>query len=144
MADSRAKGKAGEREAAKLFIGAMRQVESYCGIDCSDDAALSSKVERNLQQSINGGHDLNGIPIYAVEVKRVEKPQLNQYWQQACVQAGIAKLEPLLVYKMNRQDWRVRYCAKHNSGRTILADSNLMDWLAEFQVEYYQIIKDAL
>lgn len=139
--NSRNKGKSGERQAALLFIGAMRQVEAYCGHSINDADSLSTKVERNLQQSIAGGCDLNGIPFYAVEVKRVEKPQLSQYWQQAVTQANTLKLKPLLVYKQARKDWRCMCELTHNSGNTIIGDVNLMDWLAQFQIEYYQLIK---
>jgi hypothetical protein len=146
MATSRAIGVAGEREAAKLFIGAMRQVEYSMGIfalidDQPNPLALSNRIERNLQQSASGGHDLLGIPFYAVEVKKVEKPQLGAFWEQACEQAKRVNLEPLLVYKMGRQDWRCRCRVMHRSGNLVVADCQLMAWMTEFQIEYWKLLK---
>ena len=147
-AAARNKGKNGEREVALQFIGAMRQVEAHLGYkyygengEINQDLP-SCKVERNLQQSIAGGHDIVGIPFYAPEVKRVETPQINAWWQQCLEQANHAKLRPVLIWKMARQDWKCRTYFKHFSGSWVVADCNFMDWLKEFQVEYYNHLKE--
>jgi hypothetical protein len=137
---SRNKGKRGESEVLLLFVGAMRQVEYKLGITADDSTAPSKKIQRNLNQSIDGGHDIVGIPFYAVEVKRVEKPQLNAYWKQTMEQAIKAQLRPLLVWKVAKQDWKCRCILMHPSEQFIVADCNLMDWLYQFQTEYWRLL----
>ena len=88
--NSRTKGSAGEREAAKIWF-------DLTGI----------KLERNLKQWRSGGFDLEGLDGWAIEVKRAKKPLLQQWWQQTIEQAGEAGLKPVLWYRLDNQKWRV-------------------------------------
>lgn len=88
--NSRAKGAAGEREFLKA-------VHERTGI----------KGSRNLEQTRSGGHDVNGLPGWAPEVKRREVLDVAGWWQQALDQAKIANKKPVLAYRQNRKPWRV-------------------------------------
>lgn len=77
-------------------------------------AALAYKLSglwltRNLEQSRSGGHDLDGLPGWAVEVKaRVERPgpgELAKMWTQTLEQAKRADARPVLAIKVNRRGW---------------------------------------
>ncbi len=93
---SRTKGAAAEREVVQLF-------RDYLGI----------KLQRNLQQSINGGFDIQagGNPLtssLAIEVKHhktATQAQVSGWWKQACDQAGGGI--PVLFFRADRQAWRV-------------------------------------
>lgn len=90
---SRNKGACGEREFILL-------VESLCGI----------RMQRNLLQTQSGGHDLLGLPGYAVEVKRTKpmpRSAVVGWWQQAVDQAARIGAKPVLAYRFDRCDWRV-------------------------------------
>ena len=91
MANSRSKGKAGELELAKLL---------------RDE--LGIEVTRNLEQTRNGGHDLMGLPMIALEVKRQEHIKLTDWWLQTKEQANITNRIPVLAYRKSRQPWRFR------------------------------------
>ena len=89
-ASQRNKGARGERELAKLL-------EDYLGV----------AVTRNLMQTRDGGHDLNGLPV-ALEVKRQETLRLQEWWFQAVTQATrVAKL-PALAWRQNGKQWTFR------------------------------------
>ena len=64
---------------------------------------LGQEVSRSL---LNGGHDLTGIPGWAVEVKRHETLSLGTWWTQAEIQAKRADARPALLYRQSRQPWR--------------------------------------
>lgn len=85
----RSKGANGEREFAKLL-----------------SEKLGIKLERNLEQTRAGGHDLIGLPGIAIEVKRCEQLAINQWWRQAVEQAADG-LTPCLAYRQNRKPWMV-------------------------------------
>ena len=74
MVNSRNKGAAVEREFALI-------AKESCGWS----------LVRNLEQSRSGGHDLTGLPGWAIEVKaRADRPgpvELEQMWKQAVDQA---------------------------------------------------------
>jgi len=85
----RNKGKAGEREAAEL-------VRELTGWD----------VRRRVRQHV-GDSDLQGVPGWAVEVKRHQTAQAGEvarWWAQAVTQAG--DLLPVLLYRADRAEWR--------------------------------------
>ncbi|MCU0833698.1 MAG: hypothetical protein MUC77_04570 [Chromatiaceae bacterium] len=91
--NSRRKGADGERELAR----ALRE-------------ALGIEVSRNLQQTRDGGHDME-VGGYGVEVKRsqrVTEAKVTAWWQQAVRQAAQAGLTPALAYRQDRQPWSVR------------------------------------
>lgn len=63
-------------------------------------------IERNLEQTRNGGHDLIGVPGIALEVKRVETLAVRKWWEQTTQQAISAGLFPVLAYRQNRRSWQ--------------------------------------
>jgi hypothetical protein len=78
---SRSKGQRGEREFARLMAG-----------------NLGRGVQRRLGQERDSGHDLVGIDQWAVQVKRCETLQINQWWKQTRKDASLAGLRPALAY----------------------------------------------
>jgi Holliday junction resolvase len=87
---SRTKGAAAEREIAKL----LRNELGFC-------------IERNLDQTRSGGYDLLGIPGWALEIKRHERPSLATWWLQAIAQAEAAQLKPALAWRQSRKPWAI-------------------------------------
>lgn len=97
-ARSRNKGANGERELARLL---------------SDE--LGMEVTRNLLQSREGGHDLDGVPGWCLEVKRRAKAaegDKRQWWEQARA-ASVEMLirnggsaNPAVLYREDRREWR--------------------------------------
>lgn len=87
---SRNKGRAGERE----FLNLLGDI-------------LGTRIDRNLQQSDNGGADCLCVEGWAIEIKRVESSQFPTWWRQAERQAAIAQCKPALAWRRNRQPWRV-------------------------------------
>ncbi len=92
MVNSRNKGAQVEREFAAL----AKELAGFC-------------LLRNLQQSRAGGHDLDGLPGWAIEVKaRADRPgpgELAAMWAQTIEQAKRADARPVLVVKVNRRGW---------------------------------------
>lgn len=100
MLNVRTKGQTGEREAAALVGEWAKPVTDAIG--CGPVT-----LTRNLVQSRQGGYDLVGLDWLALEVKRHETLQLNQWWSQTLRQAGPGQL-PVLMYRKNRTPWRFR------------------------------------
>jgi Holliday junction resolvase len=84
----RSKGARGERELARLL---------------ADE--LGTDITRNLLQTREGGHDLEGLP-FALEVKRQETLNINAWWRQAVAQAEASGLSPALAYRQSRKPWK--------------------------------------
>jgi hypothetical protein len=104
--NSRTKGQTGEREIADLLNAIVFRATTRVG-----------DFKRNLQQTQDGGFDLFSVeyPFFAVEVKRVEAltpAVVDGFWAQAKRQAtkdtSRNALLPVLIYRKNRQPWRVR------------------------------------
>ena len=96
--NSRAKGAAAERE----FI---RKLGDYLG----DEAA--AKLKRNLEQTRQGGHDIEGLEEWALEIKRyrqVKDGDILKFWGQAERQAQAVGRIPALAYREDMQSWRIR------------------------------------
>lgn len=95
MKSSREKGKAGEREAAHfladLFKLPCRRGQQYQGGPESPDVA-----------------GLDGLHI---EVKRVEKLQLDAALEQSARDAGTNEL-PLVLHRSNRKRWKITLYAE--------------------------------
>ena len=94
MVNSRSKGKRGEREILNI-IGEK----------------IGLRLERNLQQSDQGGADCLAIEGWAIEVKRVQKESLTAWWDQAMMQAISASTvdkprKPMLLWRGNRKPWQ--------------------------------------
>ena len=91
--NSRDKGKRGEREFLNLL-----------------GAALGKDLERNLNQSDNGGCDcVSLLPGYnlAIEIKRCEKLEVDKWWRQAVEQAAKLHAMPVLAYRQSRHPWKI-------------------------------------
>ena len=86
---SRTKGQTGERELSKLL-------EQHLGI----------RFERNLEQTRDGGHDLNGLSALSIECKRAAQPSYSSWWDQTIKQALETGRVPVLAYRLDRQQWR--------------------------------------
>lgn len=87
---SRTKGAAAEREVAALL-----------------NDRLGLGLKRRLAQYQAGGHDLDGWPGVAVEVKRHRRATqglIADWWQQTLEQAQ-GEI-PLLAYRADQQQWR--------------------------------------
>lgn len=104
-AASRNKGASGERELA----GALFE-------------ELGVRLVRRLDQTRAGGHDLEPAPgqsgavaalmgTLAIESKRyraVSPGLIKGWWEQAARQARVARKTPVLAYRADRGEWRVR------------------------------------
>ncbi len=107
----RNKGKAGEREAAEL-------VRQHTGWD----------VRRRVRQH-DGDTDLEGVPGWAVEVKRHRTAQAGdvaRWWAQAVAQAAKSSpvLLPVLLYRADRAEWRAVWPLS-----VLLAGPNVQCWV---------------
>ena len=94
--NSRAKGKAGERE----LIGELKKLLP------SD---MTSELTRNLDQTRDGGHDILGLDGWALEVKRyaeVLPADLERFWAQTTEQARNNGALPALCFRQDRRPWR--------------------------------------
>ena len=116
---SRQKGKAGEREIAKLLQAWWRQLEPEC------EFASTPLSGGWHHASIRGGMKLSGdlcttaeqFP-FVVEVKRREKWNLDRllkggkspvrgWWKQCCLAALEMGGKPLLIFRKSREPWLV-------------------------------------
>lgn len=89
MTHSRNKGAAFERDVANL-------IRESLGYDC----------KRNLMQTAEGGHDLIGIPGWAIECKRYKEAKRNdlvRFWSQAWEQSLRVNAKPMLAVKEDRK-----------------------------------------
>lgn len=107
MVNSRSKGQRGERE----FIAILQKAVN----DVLGDKAF--ELHRNLDQTRDGGSDVEGAPkkfdFCAFEIKRQEKLELSKWWKQAVKQSkeaapsGALFRMPVLAYKQSRKSWRI-------------------------------------
>lgn len=97
--NSRQKGAAAERELIK-------ELQEYLGDE------IAGRMKRNLEQSRKGGHDIAGLPGWAIEVKRYKRlsdADLARIWNgQVVTQAVRVRSRPVLAYKGDFKPWRVR------------------------------------
>jgi len=90
MVNSRAKGRRGELEVAKLL-----------------SAAFDTEIKINYAQAAHSGYDIE-VFGWAVEVKRAEKPEWNAWFQQASTNAERDGLMPILFHRANHaRSWDV-------------------------------------
>ncbi len=88
---SRNNGKSGEREIA----GIVRDLTGWV-------------VQRRVRQH-DGDSDLEGVPGWAVEVKRrasAGRADIAGWWTQTCEQARRLGERPMLFYRVDRDQWR--------------------------------------
>lgn len=88
---ARNKGHDAEREVIKILTEACgKQVE----------------LHRNLLQTRQGGYDIVGLEWLAIEVKRQETLDVENWWKQTLKQAGVNQV-PVLIYRQNRKAWNI-------------------------------------
>lgn len=88
---SRTKGGAGERELAAL----VRELTVW-------------DVTRRCRQHQNDS-DIQGVPGWCCEVKRhkaATRADVRGWWEQTARQAAAAGLQPVLFFRLNRDEWR--------------------------------------
>lgn len=93
--NGRAKGAAAERELIKRLTEWLGPLG----------------LSRNLEQTRSGGHDINGLEKFAIEVKRYAKAgdaDLQKWWAQSVRQGLEVGKHPVLAFKLNHREWRVR------------------------------------
>lgn len=127
--NSRSKGQRGEREVRDFLQKVVDEVAF------EKKMLFAPEVKRNLMQSMEGGHDLVGIPGIAVEVKFCENPQVDKWWEQTLKQASRANSIPVLIYRKTRNPWQVVLfvsipCGDEHIGcRATISLSAFLDWL---------------
>tara|TARA_Y100000296_G_scaffold72828_2_gene89630 strand:+ start:478 stop:924 length:447 start_codon:yes stop_codon:yes gene_type:complete len=134
---AKAKGAAGELEAARLLVSWAQGIMP------------GATFTRNLEQVRGGGHDLLGLEWLAIEVKRQEALSVSSWWGQTVRQADAVGGIPFLMWRQNRKKWqfRVRIVAAHygphGSGTQPLdVDLDLDQAKAWFQGELYYRTKE--
>lgn len=111
-----AKGKRAERSVASALNPILESICIQVGIPVM-------ALRRNLKQTQQGGHDLDGLDWIAIEIKHHAeiKSKLNGWWEQTLRQAGpmtdargvvTYMKEPVLIYKANGSRWHVRMFAR--------------------------------
>ena len=96
--NARRKGSSGERECARWLKKILN---------------LEQAPERNLEQVRSGGYDLR-VGDFIIEVKRSEKLQFRKWWLQVVIASkGFVGVEPVVIYRQNKQPWRILISAKY-------------------------------
>lgn len=124
--NSRAKGKSAERELINILKVHLPE--------------YANDLERNLEQTRGGGHDILGLPGWAIEVKRYAKVTqgiLMEFWAQACEQARKDGGRPALAYREDRQDWRVIVRASDMQMPTPPEDPDRFDLTCEMGLQLW-------
>jgi len=99
----RQKGANGERELANELNAIVVQLLTKHGIPVPDKPV----IQRNQNQTAVGGNDLSNCFGIGIEVKRQEQLSVNKWWEQ-CVKSCAKNQEfPVLIYRQNKQAWRV-------------------------------------
>jgi hypothetical protein len=92
--NSRDKGKSAERE----VIGLLQEM------------IPKLKLERNLDQTRDGGYDIKGLDGWAPEVKRyakIDHADVERFWKQAVEQSSSCLRKPVLFMRADREPWVV-------------------------------------
>ena len=101
---SRRKGQSGELEAAALL------------------SELTGRTVKRRVRQHDGDSDLEGLPGWAVEIKRYAKfspaKVSGEWWPQAVAQARATKTLPLLLYRVDRGHWTAVWPADLHTGRS--------------------------
>lgn len=114
--NGRNKGSAGEREAAKWLKELLK---------------LDFTPERNLEQTRSGGYDLYVHP-FIIEVKRCEQLNYRRWWHQVTNAAKFLEGIPVVLFRQNRQPWRLLISASYislKSGYVLLDNAETKKWL---------------
>lgn len=132
--NSRAKGQRGEREVVDILQSLVSIIRAKYGLS-------EVLVQRNQNQSWQGGCDLHGLDGFAVEVKYCEQDWNNAWWVQCVAQGEKFKGVPILFYRRNGAKWKVRMRAFVNTPRDndqieIDMDISLQDFTSWFEDAY--------
>lgn len=95
---ARAKGAAGEREAAQWL---------------KTNLDLAALPERNLEQVRSGGHDLINVDPFCFEIKRCETLSLRDWWVKTFNTARKEQLVPVVMFRQNKQKWEFLISARY-------------------------------
>jgi hypothetical protein len=99
----RTKGQTGEREICDFFNSIYAEVYAALHMPLPPKPI----AQRNQNQSAVGGCDISNTCFYAVEVKRQEALSINTWWRQCLVSALEVNKFPVLIYRQNKQKWKV-------------------------------------
>lgn len=99
----RTKGQTGEREVADALNLRLYVLFKKYGWKIP----AVPPIQRNQNQSAVGGSDLTNKMNLAIEVKRQEQLSVNTWWKQCVASAERSGQVPILIYRQNRQAWRV-------------------------------------
>ncbi len=103
---ARTKGQSGERETMAILNPIVQRVLAKSGIPCLAEQDLP--FQRNQNQTAVGGDDLTNPFGLAIEVKRQEALSVNSWWKQCITSAARSGGIPILMYRQNRKQWRIR------------------------------------
>ena len=144
------KGANGEREVLGAFRELMQGIEAELAEQGHVFVARSEFATRKRLERGTSSRDLGNIPIISIEVKRNENLNLNKAWEQALRQAD-GGLLPVLVYRYNREPWRVRTWAAlthyDRSGAVVsyaVGEFSLVDFLTYYGRLYRHFLLDGL
>lgn len=87
---------------------------------------LGIRLERNQNQSDQGGADCITVDGWAIEVKGVEQARFPTWWKQAERQAKNCKRRPVLAWKRSRQPWKIWVSGDKSQVLTISQLADLM------------------
>lgn len=128
----RNKGKAGEREIAKI-------IKDLTGWD----------VRRRVRQH-DGDSDLVGVPGWSVEVKRhktVTRSDLRNWWQQTINQCCDGEV-PVLFYRRDKDEWRAVYTTIAKDGEVNYKtdyqhtlEASVLHWANFARLLYYKDLR---
>lgn len=127
--NSRAKGASAERELIALL-------QEHLGDE------IAGELKRNLEQTRSGGHDISGLPGWAIEVKRyasLSEAELIRIWEKQVVrQAQEINARPALAYRADRKPWRFRVPLRlltDLDGNWMESFWSSSEWTAEIGIE---------
>lgn len=142
------KGAQGERDVLNSFRDAMREVEAALVAEGVPFVARSDFATRKRLERGTSSRDIGNVPIISIEVKRNEKLNVNAAWEQAMRQAD-GGLLPVLVYRYNREPWRVRtwgaLTSYDGTGTVVsyaVSEVSLVDFLSYFAKLYRQFLSE--
>lgn len=142
------KGATGERDVLGAFRDAMRAVEAALAECGHVFVARSEFATRKRIEKDTSNRDIGNIPLISIEVKRNENLNIKAAWEQ-CVRQADGGLLPVLVYRYNREPWRVRtwIALTHHdrSGRVVSyaqGEVSLVDFLDYFAKMYREFLSE--
>lgn len=102
------KGKTGEREVADTMNYCVFLAMQELGYSREECLKGMSTIQRNQIQTAIGGSDLTGCFGLSIEIKRQENLDISTWWKQCEASAKKDNEIPVLIYRQNKQKWRVR------------------------------------